>query len=178
MTGQVMWDRNLFVVRCRALLKEKGQFVSVAHEDEHLRRLLLLAACSGSLTGASAMVYDDDQITVIGSTSDKSMSIVRKENQNPVVSVKADGMVIRTHGEIRLLIPHLDKLMPKLIAEPHTEAAATRFMNHPGKWHCFNDCQGEEVYSDEELESMGIDHDIDGLCGRCKKRTATFKKSD
>jgi hypothetical protein len=65
----------------------------------------------GHYTGSDeARVYEDRHMLIAADTKSLALSVVRKENLNPVLWVEPDGSIPRSHGEITYLRDHVQQL--------------------------------------------------------------------
>jgi hypothetical protein len=62
-----------------------------------------------------AKTYKDAVIVITCDENSKAMVVLRLENNNPVLWIKNDGSVGRTHGEFNYIMAHIEKLSLQLI---------------------------------------------------------------
>lgn len=92
-----MMDRKQFIETCRFILRTQGELVGKRSVNFY-----------SSYKGDSELLkYEDDEIIIVGAVYDLSLSITRKENNNPVVYAKSDGEIFRSHGEQSHLFDHV-----------------------------------------------------------------------
>lgn len=85
----------------RKVAREKGEISGLARRKFYMFTGIDAQSCYG---------YEDEHVEIFASAVNDALYVVRKDNQNPVLTVKADGTINRKHGEIKYIEDHLREL--------------------------------------------------------------------
>lgn len=104
--------KNL-IEACRAIARMAG----VIQDNGYCQP----ASCAGQVVSGKQFVYFDEKMVIFAGDNNLSLEVVIRRGvtksgiENPAIMVDMDGVVFRTHGEVRCIHDNISKVLIELV---------------------------------------------------------------